>query len=371
MSAQPRSFPAAVVAAHGASPVIEDVTFDELRPEEVLVRVVSSGICHTDEVARAGDYPVPTPIVLGHEGAGVVVAIGDAVSDVVVGDHVVMSFVFCGECSTCRAGRVALCQQAFEVNFLAVRSDGSTTLRRQNGDALHGSFFGQSSHAAFALCHESSLVPIRKDFDLTLAGPLGCGIQTGAGAVLNSLQPAPGSSLAVFGVGAVGLSAVMAAGLAGCSVIVAVDRHPARLALALELGATHTLLAGGDDVTALKQISEGGLEYALDTTGNPAVVRTAIDALRVAGVFGLIGAAKFGTEVSIDLTHMLFGRVFRGIIEGDSVPREFIPLLIEHFLAGRFPIDRLYEYFTLGQIEQAVRASEDGRVVKPVIVFPQ
>mgnify|MGYP001353593550 CR=1 FL=1 len=372
MSVQPRSFPAAVVTEHGATPVIENVSYDVLRSDEVLVRVVSSGICHTDEVARAGDYPVPTPIVLGHEGAGVVVEVGDDVTDVEVGDHVVMSFVFCGECSTCRAGRIALCQRAFEVNFLGVRPDGSTTLRREDGAALHGSFFGQSSHAAYALCPQSSLVPIPKEFDLALAGPLGCGIQTGAGAVLNSLQPPAGSSIAVFGVGAVGLSAVMAAKIAECSVIVAVDRHQPRLDLARELGATHTLLAGSDDeVASLQEFSDGGLEYAIDTTGHPSVVRTAIDALRVAGVFGLIGAAKFGTEVSLDLTHMLFGRVFRGIIEGDSVPRQFIPSLIEHHLAGRFPVDRLYQYFTLDQLTEAVHASETGQAVKPVILFPQ
>jgi aryl-alcohol dehydrogenase len=372
MSVLPPTFPAAVVASYGAAPVVENVTFDELRPDEVLVKVVSSGICHTDEVARAGDYPVPTPIVLGHEGAGVVVAVGDDVTYVATGDHVVMSFVWCGECSTCRAGRIALCQRAFEVNFLAVRPDGSCTLRREDGTALHGRFFGQSSHAAYAVCPESCLVKIPRGFDLTLAGPLGCGVQTGAGAVLNSLQPARGSSIAVFGVGAVGLSAIMAAKLSGCAVIVAVDRHPSRLELARELGATHVLLAAGDDdVVKLRDISDGGLEYAIDTTGNPVVVRTAVDALRVAGVFGLIGAAKFGTEVSLDLTHMLFGRIFRGIIEGDSVPREFIPTLIEHYLAGRFPVDRLYEYFTLDQLSEAVQASETGQCVKPVILFPE
>lgn len=368
----PANFPAAVVDHYGATPVIEKVSFDGIRPDEVIVKVVSSGICHTDEVARAGDYPVPTPIVLGHEGAGIVVATGEEVTDVSLGDHVVMSFVSCGVCSTCLAGRIALCQRAFELNFLSTRPDGSSTLRRADGRTLHGRFFGQSSHAAYALCPQSSLVPIRKDFDLNLAGPLGCGIQTGAGAVLNSLQPTSGSSIAVFGVGAVGLSAVMAAKIAGCSVIIAVDRYRPRLDLAVELGATHTLLAGGDDdVATLREFSGGGLEYAIDTTGNPGVVRTAVDALRVAGVFGLIGAAKFGTEVSLDLTHMLFGRVFRGIIEGDSVPREFIPMLIEHQLAGRFPVERLYEYFALDQLSDAVHASETGQVAKPVILFPR
>lgn len=162
----------------------------------------------------------------------------------------------------------------------------------------------------------------------------------------------------------------MAAKIAGCSTIIAVDRHESRLALARELGATETLLArGAEDVEELKRLSDGGLEFAIDTTGNPSVVRIAIDSLRVAGVFGLIGAAKFGTEVSLDLTHMLFGRVFRGIIEGDSIPREFIPQLIEYHRAGQFPLERLYEYFTLDQVEQAIEASESGRVIKPVVLF--
>lgn len=364
------SYQAAVVEEHGAEFSIETVRGGPLAPDEVLVRVVSVGVCHTDVVARNGDYPVPVPIVLGHEGAGIVVAVGDAVHDTAVGDHVIASFVACDECSTCKAGRPALCQFAFEENFLARRPDGTSPLSGADGSALHGRFFGQSSFGEYAICPEKSLVVIPNDFDLKLAGPLGCGVQTGAGAVLNSLRPAAGSSIAVFGVGAVGLAAVMAAKIAGCSPIIAVDRHESRLALARELGATETLLAtGAEDVEELKRLSDGGLEFAIDTTGNPGVVRTAIDSLRVAGVFGLIGAAKFGTEVSLDLTHMLFGRVFRGIIEGDSIPREFIPQLIEYHRAGQFPLERLYEYFTLDQVEQAIEASESGRVIKPVVLF--
>lgn len=362
---------AAVLEEHGSRFHVDDLELEAPRADEVLVTLVAVGVCHTDAVARAGDYPVPTPVVLGHEGAGVVAAVGADVTDVRVGDHVVLSFVACGTCTTCRAGRPALCQYAFERNFLATRPDGSTTLRRPGGGTVHGLFFGQSSFGSSVVAPASSVVVVDPEFDLRLAGPLGCGFQTGAGAVLNSLRPDPGSSIAVYGAGAVGLCAVMAAGIAGCTTIVAVDRHPGRLELARELAATHTVLVeeGTDVADAVRASSDGGVEYALDTTGSPTVVRQAVDALRVAGVFGLIGAAKLGTEVSLDLTHMLFGRVFRGIIEGDSVPRQFIPELIEHHRAGRFPIEKLVQFFAFDEIERAFAASESGEAVKPVLLY--
>ena len=359
---------AAVLSASGAKFEMQALRLEAPRTDEICVRIVSAGVCHTDAVARAGDYPVPTPVVLGHEGAGVVEAVGSAVTDVAPGDHVVLSFGACWTCATCRQGRPALCQYAFERNFLAQRPDGSSPFVADGG-ATHGMFFAQSSFAEYALAPAASAVVVDKALPLELAGPLGCGIQTGAGAVLNSLAPDIGASIAVFGVGAVGLSAVIAAGIAGCAEIIAIDRHPSRLQLATELGATTTIeVAGGDVVEQIRAITNGGVEYALDTTGHPVVVRQAIDALRVAGTFGLIGAAPLGTEVSLDLTHMLFGRTFRGIIEGDSVPREFIPRLVEHYLEGRFPIDRLVQFYELDELEAAVHDSETGSVIKPVLL---
>ena len=360
---------AAVVAQPGSAFELQTLTLEAPRPDEVLVRIVSAGVCHTDAVARAGDYPVPTPVVLGHEGAGVVVAVGRDVTDVAVDDHVVLSFVACGRCSTCRAGRPALCQQALERNFFAERADGSTALTTAAHEPVHSHFFGQSSFATHALAPAASVVVIDRDLDLRLAGPLGCGFQTGAGAIFNSLQPGPGSTIAVFGVGAVGLAAVMAAKIAGCGTIIAVDRHRSRLDLALEVGATHVLPAGGQDVVeAVRELCDGGAEFAVDTTGNPVVVRQAVESLRVAGVFGLIGSAKLGTEVALDLTHMLFGRIFRGIILGDSTPRELVPQLIAHQRAGRFPIEKLITYYSLDDVEEAVASSERGEAVKPVLL---
>ena len=364
-----RSVRAAVVALPGSRFELKTLNLEPPRADEVLVRVVSAGVCHTDAVARAGDYPVPTPVVLGHEGAGVVVAVGHEVTDITVDDHVVMSFVACGRCSTCRAGRPALCQHALERNFSAQRADGSTSLTSEDGAPVHSHFFGQSSFATYALAPAASIVVIDKDFDLRLAGPLGCGFQTGAGAVFNSLRPDPGSTIAVFGVGAVGLAAVMAARIAGCGTIIAVDRHQSRLDLALQVGATHVVAAGDDVVEEVRALCDGGTEFAIDTTGNPGVVRQAVDSLRVAGVFGLIGSAKFGTEVTLDLTHMLFGRIFRGIILGDSTPRQLIPQLIEYQRAGLFPIEKLITNYRLDDIEEAVAASERGHALKPVLLM--
>ncbi len=361
---------AAVVREPRGPFVTETLRLRAPEADEVVVRLVASGVCHTDAIVRNGDYPVPFPVVLGHEGAGIVEAVGPDVHCLAPGDHVILSFVSCGVCSTCAAGRPALCQSAFELNFLGSWQQGAPAAHDVNGDEVGAGFFGQSSFADHLLAPASCVVKVDDDLDLTLAAPLGCGIQTGAGAVLNSLRPPAGSTIAVFGAGAVGLSAVMAAVIAGCSTIVAVDLQESRLQLALELGATHVVdPTSAPVVDTVRALTGGGVEFALDTTGNPAVVRQAIESLRIAGTFGLIGASKTGTEVSLDLTHMLFGRTFRGIIEGDSVPREFIPELIRHHRSGRFPFDRLVQHFALDELEEAVSASERGTVVKPVIRF--
>ena len=369
MTEPPVTVRAAVLPQRGAPFEIRELLLEPPRADELVVRTVATGVCHTDSFARDGHYPVPVPVVLGHEGAGVVEAVGADVHDVRVGDHVVLSFAHCGRCPTCRAGRPALCRSAYEQNFAAQRADGSTPLSAPDGSPVHGMYFGQSSFSTAALAPAASAVVVDDDVDLTVAAPFGCGFQTGAGAVLNSLAPAPGSSIAVFGAGTVGLCAVMAAVIAGCSTVVAVDRNPARLALAEELGATHVLEAGERVLASLRQIGGGGVDSALDTTGHPGVVRQAVDALHVAGTFALVGSSALGTEVTLDMPHMLFGRTFRGVIEGDSVPREFIPQLIEHHRAGRFPVDRLVRRFPFDQIEAAVAAAERGEVVKPVLTF--
>jgi len=347
---------------------LEELELDDPRPDEILVRIVASGICHTDVTLR--NNPLALPIVLGHEGSGVVEKVGDRVTKVKPGDHVVLSYVYCGHCANCQQGLPAYCSQSFMGTFGGVRSDGTTTLSK-NGEKIHGNFFGQSSLATYALTYENNVVKVRSDAPLEMLGPLGCGIQTGAGAVINSLHVKVGSSIAVFGLGSVGLSAVMAAKVAGCSTIIGVDVKPNRLQLAKELGATHVIPAADVNATAeIKKITGEGVNYALECAGHPKVFRQALESTRRAGVCGLMGGTPMGTEVTFDMNSIMFGRTIRGILEGDSVPDIFIPQLVELIMQGRFPLARLVTYYDFDQINQAVFDSEEGRTIKPILKMP-
>ncbi|MGW0804101.1 NAD(P)-dependent alcohol dehydrogenase [Nonomuraea sp. NPDC002799] len=362
---------AALTETRGAPFALTPLELDDPRPGEVLVRMVSSGVCHTDLIVRDQWYPVPLPAVLGHEGAGVVEAVGGGVGYVAPGDHVVLTFNSCGGCRMCDHGRPAYCDGFFARNFAGARPDGSSPLRREGGADVHGVFFGQSSFATYALATERNVVKVDRDAPLELLGPLGCGVQTGAGGVLNSLDPPAGSDIAVFGAGSVGISAVMAAVIAGCSTIVAIDLNERRLELARELGATHAIDAALDDpVERLRDLTGGlGFDYTIETTAVPSVLRQAVDALGNGGTCGVIGAAALGTEVSLDMSSLLFGRSVRGIVEGDSVPRRFIPKLVDLHRQGRFPFDRLIRTYAFEDINQAVEDSEKGNTLKPVLTF--
>jgi aryl-alcohol dehydrogenase len=359
---------AAVVNEKSAPFRVEELDLEEPRRDEVLVRVVATGVCHTDLVVRDQYYPTPLPAVLGHEGAGVVERVGEGVSKVRPGDHVVLTYNSCAVCANCRQGQPTYCLDLFGYNFGGTRPDESTALRR-DGESVHSHFFGQSSFADYALATERNVVKVRDDVPLEILGPLGCGIQTGAGGVLNALRPVAGTSIAVFGVGSVGMSAVMAARVAGCAQIIAVDVKPNRLELAEELGATHTVNAAEVEnvVEEIQALSGGGTNYSLETSAIPEVFRQAVDSLTLTGVCGLIGAAPLGTEVSLDMNNILFGRTVRGIVEGDSVPDIFIPRLVELYAQGRFPFDRLIEFYSLEEINAAAEASEEGSVLKPVL----
>lgn len=358
---------AAVVEEKGGPFVLRDVELEEPREDEVLVRVVAAGICHTDLIIRDQWYPVPLPVVLGHEGAGVVEAVGSRVTKVSPGDHVVLTFLSCGRCRNCLGGRPSYCLSMYTLNFGGSRPDGSSPIT-MDGRRLKACFFGQSSFATYAIASERNVVPVPRDVPLDQLGPLGCGIQTGAGGVLNALHPHAGSSIAVFGTGAVGLSAIMAARVAGCTTIIGVDIRPHRLELARELGATHVVNAQETDpVQAIREITGGGVDYSLDTTGSAQAFRQAVDCLGQPGTCGLIGAAAMGTEASFDMNTILFGRTVRGIIEGDSVPEVFIPQLVELYRQGRFPLNRLLGFYSFDDINQAAQEAEEGRTIKPML----
>jgi aryl-alcohol dehydrogenase len=360
---------AAVTEAKGAPFLLAELDSSDLRPDEVRVRIAAAGICHTDLICRDQWLPVPLPAVLGHEGAGVVDAIGLAVTKVAPGDRVGLTFSSCGACSACLIAKPSYCHHFWEHNFAASRPvDGSTVLTRA-GKPVHAHFFGQSSFATHAVATERNVVKLPDGMALDVAAPFGCGIQTGAGAVLTSLAAPAGSSLAVFGTGTVGLSAVLAGVIAGCTTIVGVDVNPTRLALARELGATHVVNAAEEDaVAAVRAATGGGADFALETTGAPAVLRNCVDCTAPLGVTGVIGAPALGTEVNLDVTTILTGgRVVRGIVEGDSVPDVFLPRLIELHRQGRFPVETLMTFYDFDQIEQAAHDAEAGRTIKAVL----
>jgi aryl-alcohol dehydrogenase len=370
-SATARRARAALVRAPHTPFLIEDIEVAEPRNDEILVRIHGTGICHTDLVARDG-FPVPMPIVLGHEGAGVVEAVGAGVSHLKVGDHVVLSFNHCGSCSNCHQNEPAYCQHFFPLNFGGQRLDDGSTGLSQGGEKVYGHFFDQSSFASLALARARNAVKIDPSLPLALMGPLGCGIQTGAGAVINSLKLRAGDAIAIFGGGAVGLSGVMAARALGAAHIIVVEPNAQRRALALELGATAAIdpKAQDDVVAAVKAAGPGGVHRALDTTGIPAVIGTAAETLLSNGMLGLLGVSPMEATLPINIMSLAMrGAGVKAILEGDSDPQVFIPQLIALYQAGRFPFDRLIKTFPFDQINEAAQASEDGSVVKPVIVF--
>ena len=365
---QTREIKAAVVRQKGGPFQIETLRLEDPRPDEVLVRIVATGMCHTDMVARDQLYTVPMPVVLGHEGAGTVEQVGSSVKKLAPGDHVVLTYMWCGHCKPCLNANLTYCANFYALNFGGAREDGSTATHDKQG-AVRDHFFGQSSFGTFALSHERNVVKVPASAPLELLGPLGCGIQTGAGAVMNGLKVRPGSSFATFGGGAVGLSAVMAARVAGATTIIAADVVPSRLALAKELGATHTVNSRDTDpVEAVRKITGGGADFTLESSGRPAVLRQAIDALAICGSCGIVGAPALGTEASFDVNGvMTAGKRIIGIIEGDSVPDLFIPSLVELYQQGRFPFDKLIKFYTLDQINHAAEDSEKGVTIKPIV----
>jgi aryl-alcohol dehydrogenase len=347
---------------------IEQLDLSEPNADEVLVRVVATGICHTDLAARDGHLPLPPPpSVFGHEGAGVVEKVGKGVTKVQPGDHVVLGWDYCGECTACKAGKYLYCLNFFLHNFHGARPDGSTTLKK--GDqVIHGNFFNQSSFANYALANERNVIKVTKDVPLEILGPLGCGVMTGAGAVMNSLQAKAGDSIAIFGVGPVGMSAILAAVVCECAPIVAVDIHEGRLKAAKEFGATHTVNARkGDPIKEIQALTDGGPHFTLECVGNPAVFRQAVDVLPRLGVCGLLGVVPPGTEVSLDMDLIMNGRTIKGILGGDAVPDQFIPELIKLYQEGKFPFDRMITSYAFDDIEKAVEDMEKGVVIKPVL----
>ena len=359
---------AAVLRGSGSPYTIEDVVLDEPGPDQVVVRIAAAGFCHTDVLPRSPQWPVQPPIIPGHEGAGVVETVGPNVEGVAVGDHVVLSFSFCGECAFCQDGHPAYCAKWLELNLFGRSAEGGAGAVDADGKPLMARWFGQSSFATHVVVDRNSIVVVDRDLPLDLLGPLGCGIITGAGAVLNVLDVQPGSSIAIFGVGSVGLAALLAAKVAGAEHIIAVDLQASRLEMATELGATATILGDATDVVEqIHALTGGGCHYSFDTTGVAPVILTAINSLRARGTCGLVGVQT--SDLVLD-GMILTGKTLTSIVEGDADPRTFIPRLIDLWRAGQLPFDRLIEKFSLSDVNAAEKSSLSGQTIKPVLIMP-
>jgi aryl-alcohol dehydrogenase len=346
---------AAVLRRNGGQLRIESLELEGPREDEVLVRLVASGICHTD-ISFCEDWDEP-PVVLGHEGAGVVEEIGKSLTTVKRGDNVILSYQSCGQCPECRRGHPTGCENFWEANFGFARLDGSNALARSG---VRGHFFGQSSFATHTLATTRNLVRVSKNLPLELLAPLGCGLQTGAGTIMNSLRVQSGASLAVFGTGAVGLAAVMAARIAGAHPIIGVDINPMRLKLALELGATQVIDSRQEDVASRIATITGGVDYVLEITGAPRMYQAAVEVLKPGGTVALIANPDGSGSLP-------GGRKLLGIIQGDAVPQSFIPQMIALYEAGQFPFDRLVKFYDFPEINRAIADAKKGDTIKPVL----
>jgi aryl-alcohol dehydrogenase len=358
---------AGVTMEPGSGFKLRPLRLEAPREDEVLVAIAAVGICHTDLLCADGVFPAPIPAVFGHEGAGVIEAVGSAVRGFSVGDHVLMSFDSCGECLSCRRGLPAYCESFMALNFGGGRADGATALA--DGDQpVHSHFFGQSSLATHAIARARTLVRLPGDIPFATAAPLGCGVQTGAGAVLNVLDVQPGSTVAVSGAGGVGLGAVMAARLCGAGIVVAMDPIGSRRALSLDLGADHALDPLADDF-AERLRAIGALDYAIDTSGQPGIITGCFEALGKKGSLALIGGPATPT-FAFDSYKLLDGRSVRGLTMGESVPQQFVPMLIEHWRNARFPVDRIITTYPFPDLGKAVEDMRNHEVIKPVLTAP-
>ncbi|MFK3891242.1 NAD(P)-dependent alcohol dehydrogenase [Sphingomonas sp. NPDC079357] len=351
---------------------IETLDLEAPRADEVLVRIAGVGLRHTDLVFRDQFIPYPLPAVLGHEGAGVIEAVGADVTGLEAGDRVVLGFSSCGHCARCDDGLPSYCTEFPPLNYAGARlGDGSSAFSAQ-GRAVSSHFFGQSSFAARTLVRARNVVKVADpDAPLAILGPLGCGFQTGAGGVMRSLACPAGSSIAIIGGGPVGLAAVMGAVLRDCAAIVLVEPVAARRQLARDLGATHVIdPAAGDVTAAIRAILPAGVDFGFDTSGRVAAIDAALAALAPRGMLGLVGVPpKADDALAINIAGMItYGQRVIGIMEGDSDPQTFIPELIAAHRAGRFPFDRLVTTFPLAEINAAIAAQKRGDCVKVVLI---
>lgn len=371
MTSFPLTTDAWIARAPGGDFELTGVTVPELRSDELLVRIVATGLCHTDLSVRDTLPAEMFPRVFGHEGAGVVEAVGEDVEGYAEGDHVVLSFRSCRTCENCTRLGVGYCENTVVLNYMGYRLDGSTTLTEGEDSQVQASFFGQSSFARHAVVSADNAVKVDADLDLTRLGPFGCAFQTGAGSVLNVLRPTAEDTFVVYGVGAVGLTAIATARSQGVGTVVAVDLKPERLEAAAGLGAVTIDPADLGDTPLpdrIREVTGGGASHALDTTGVAAVIRDAVAALRPRGVITLLGLGD--PELALDSVDiMMNGKVVRGSVEGDADPHAIIPELLRMAAAGDLPVDQLISTYSFSDLNRAAADLLSGAAIKPVLVW--
>jgi NDMA-dependent alcohol dehydrogenase len=363
---------AAVLNGVGEPLSIEELDLAPPGPGEVAVRLGASGVCHSDWNVISGATANPLPVVLGHEGAGVVEDVGEGVTSVSAGDRIVLSWLpSCGRCFYCTQGRPVLCEWSTPAMLAGTLPDGTTRLSRDGESVYHYSFL--STFAERCVVPEGSCVPVRKDAPFEIAALVGCAIMTGIGATMNRARIEPGSSVVVLGAGGVGLSAVIGARLAGAGTIVAVDPVLFKRELALELGATHALDASDGDVpAAVRDLTAGrGADYAFDTAGAPGLVRTAYDSVRPGGMVVAIGIPPADEEPRLPGPRLpREEKIVTGSLYGSCRPHVDMPLVLDLFMAGRLPLDRLVtRTYPLEEVNDAFAAMGAGEVARGVIVF--
>lgn len=360
---------AAVATGPKAPFDLQEIELPDLGAHDVLVRVEGVGICHTDLASRDGLLGAPFPAVFGHEGSGVVERVGEEVTKLAPGDHVVLAPSSDGTCPVCQAGAPMYCDHFAELNF-QTDSNGPTAQVAGNRRA-YIKYFGQSSFARRALASERNAVKVRQDVPISLLGPLGCGIQTGAGTVINGMRPHAGDSIAILGTGAVGFAALLGAVICGCSTIIAIDRVPSRLEIAKSVGATHSINTStvSDLTHAIRDIVPRGVDYIVDSAGVPALINGALGALGRLGMLGLV-ASPPALDRKLELpwfSLLLQGQMVRGFVEGNSIPDLFIPQLVDLYSEGRFPFDKLIRKYPFEQINTAIEDMHSGVTIKPIL----
>jgi S-(hydroxymethyl)glutathione dehydrogenase / alcohol dehydrogenase len=349
---------------------IEDIQYDEPQGQEILVKFVGSGVCHSDLHAITGDIPQVLPIVLGHEGAGIVEKVGPGVTMFQPGDHVIVMVSYsCGKCRYCVEGKPTMCVGNMDTIVMASLPGGVKRLRK--GDQELGQFMGVGSFAEYAVVHERQAVKVRNDAPLDIVCLLGCGVSTGIGAAVCACGVRPGESIAIFGCGGVGLSAVMGAKLAGAGKIIAIDTLDEKLAMAKELGADFVINAKQEDpVFKVTEFIGGGADYAIECIGNVEVMAAAVSAIHNGGKLVILGSAPVGTTLNVFPFEYLNGKTITGSVQGSIRPFIDIPRYVDLFMAGKLPIDKLItKTYSLNKVNEAMDALKNGKVMRSVIKF--